>query len=97
MTFIQPKNNSAFFNLLLGGLIVLVLSAVMALIMVYNDTVGLARAADAVASGRKALETENSELKRAVFASFDPVAMAAFAASRGMVTDRQPQYISFAH
>jgi hypothetical protein len=62
--------------------------------MVYNGTVSFAHAAETALDEEKALEAENSELKRAVFSYFDPVRMAEFAEGRGMVTDKKPQYVS---
>lgn len=94
MTFIQPNKHSSILNIIIGALAAGVLSAVIVLIMVYNGTVSSARATRGAREEQKQLETENSELKRRVFADFDPVRMAAFAAERGMVSDRQPQYLT---
>lgn len=93
MTLIQPNKNSRILNIALLALIFAVAVSVILLISLYNQTVSLAHAADMAREDVKKIEAENSGLKRDLFALFDPDRVSQFAAERGMVTDKNPDYI----
>ncbi len=93
MTLIQPNKQNFFLNAMLVALIFAVTMSVIWLIVLYNKSVSLTHGAASLREDLTQLETQNSELKGQMFAALDPDTMTAFAASRGMVADRSPEYL----
>ena len=96
MTFIQSKANSSLntFRMLLVGMIAVMLAAIVALVILYNQTVAARHATRDLQDHIVRLESETAERQEALMTQLDSTALAAFAASRGLVEDRAPEYLS---
>lgn len=96
MTYIQPKKDNSFINILLFAVALSVLGGAVSLIVIYNQTVSLAHGTQETREALRATETANAELKERIFLLFDPAHVTAFAAERGLVIDKNPHYIEIA-
>lgn len=92
MTLIHPDKQNFFLNIVLFAMLGLVSVALIWMIFLYNKTVSLAHAASDARETIKQTEASNSELRGQILALFDPDQVTRFAAERGLVSDRSPEY-----
>ncbi|MEK7608347.1 MAG: hypothetical protein AAB495_02110 [Patescibacteria group bacterium] len=93
MTYIQPKKSYSLINILLAAAVLGVLGGAAGLIMIYNQTVALSHGIQISKNELRAIETANAEMKGKIFSLFDPESVTAFASGRGLIIDKNPQYI----
>jgi hypothetical protein len=96
MTFIKPNRTRALnmFRVLFVGMIGLILAGVVAMVVLYNQAVTAHHASNALHDKIVEVEAANAEGQQQLMASLDSSSLASFAASRGLVEDRAPEYLS---
>jgi len=99
MTFIQPtiQKSINLFRITFVAMIGLILVGVIALVMLYNQTVAARHASRDLQNHIVALESDNADRQQQLMAQLDTQTLAARHASRGMVEDRTPQYLTATH
>lgn len=90
MTFIKSEKNS---TLLYIALAFISISMVVALIMVYNQTVNLKHGITDLKSGVQQVAAETASLKDKVFTMFDPQKVDTLAKEQGLIKEIRPNYL----
>ncbi len=80
--------------MLLVTMIAVMLAGIVSLVILYNQTVAARHASRDLHARILTIEGENAERQEMLMASLDSTALASFAASRGLVEDRAPEYLS---
>ncbi len=90
MTFIKSEKHN---TLLFTALAFLLISAIVALIMLYNQTVNLKHGITDLKSDVQTMAAETASLKDKVFAIFDPQKVDILAKGQGLVKETRPNYL----
>ena len=96
MTFVQSQSLSSSllqFRLLFAALLAIAVAGVVSLVFLYNSLVDIRHDASASQNLALRLEGENAELEQRIIALVDSRALAAFAATRGLVKETSPRYL----
>ncbi|MEN9341977.1 MAG: hypothetical protein RIQ54_233 [Candidatus Parcubacteria bacterium] len=88
----QEKVKKIFF-VLFGFFAVLICCEAILLVTLYNDSVNIRHEISRLRSEKSVLESQNSEIKDAVFAILDSASVESFAVSHGMVKEATPSYL----
>jgi cell division protein FtsL len=93
MTFIKSTQDSGPINKILIALIGLLVITAVVLIIIYNRYVNLNHELSQIGDQINKIQTENAEFKEKIFAQFDDLRLTELATERGLVKDRNPEYI----
>jgi cell division protein FtsL len=94
MTTVQSDTTNTLLNRLLLVLVVLFIVCAISTVLLYNRYVNLSHGITEMKDSIRSLQTGNSEIKDKIFAMTSSENLAKFAVERGLVTDKQPQYLS---
>lgn len=90
MTFIRSEKHN---TLLFTALVLILISTIVALIMLYNQTVNLKHGITDLTSNIQQVAADTASLKDGVFAIFDPQKVDALAKKEGLVRESRPSYL----
>ncbi len=95
MTYLQPhaQATTSIYRLLIIGFAVAATVSILGLIGLYNAVVSERHAAQEAGKAIITLQTGNVDLEQRLLLAFDVNAVDAFAASRGLVKERDPRYL----
>jgi hypothetical protein len=96
MTYLQPHAKPSFpsfYKFLTMGLVALGVVSILGLVGLYNAVVSERHALADTGRAMTTLQTGNVNLEQQLFLAFDVNAVDAFAASRGLVKERDPRYL----
>ncbi len=92
MSIIQP-NRKQNIILLIVGLSVLFIMFTVGNIMIYSKTVSLTHDLNSLKANLSNLQVNNAELKNALYTETDSNAMSKIIATRGLIEDKNPQWV----
>lgn len=96
MTYLQPHapaSRPSLYRVLTLGLTAVAVVLILGLIGLYNAAVSERHAASEASRAMVTLQTGNVDLEQQLLLAFDVNAVDAFAASRGLVKERDPRYL----
>ena len=93
MTLIQPNKDKNIFSILLMLSVVPLLTGVVWLIMIYNQTVNFNHSATSMKEELANVQTESADLKEKLFATLDTDNLQQVAADYQLVKDKNPQFL----
>lgn len=93
MTFIQPNKNKNILNGIIAALVLGIVLISLWLIVLYNQAINLDHAILNTDRELQKLQAANAELKEKTVALLAGDSLVAFAAERGLVQERNPQYL----
>ncbi len=94
MTFIQPHKNKTILDIILTLTILAIGAGVFGMVALYNATVNISHNLDAARVELDAVGATNITLNNTVIAALGSDAVAAAAASHGLVADQKPEYLT---
>lgn len=93
MTYAQPTAPRSLYSALTLALAGAGIVMVVSLVGLYNAVVSARHEATQAARAVASLQTENVNLEQQLLVAFDVNAIESFAASRGLVKERDPRYL----
>ncbi len=93
MTFIQPNQNKNILNKIIAVLALGIVLISVWLIVLYNQTVNLDHAIAGMTDNIQKLQAANADLKSRTVALLTGQDFEALAAEKGLVQERNPQYL----
>lgn len=96
MTFIQPHTTRSLdiFRTLFITMLGVILAGIVAMVVLYNQAVAARHSSHDLHQRVVDLESSNAEAQQQLMAALDSTSLATFAAARGLVEDRAPEYLS---
>ncbi len=93
MTIIKVQHHDRFFGMIIPMLFAVALVCAFVLVIFYNRLVNANHAAAGLNDRLRAVEAETTELRDRLFAVTGSAELEALAGERGLVKDKNPQYL----
>lgn len=93
MTIIRPQKNKKLYNILIGFLSVIFAVVLFTGMWMYGNTVELKHDVAKLQEDIQREEARSSELKNSIYAILSPNNLENLAKERGLVKDRDPEYM----
>lgn len=94
MTFIQPKKNTGFWNLVLALLGVAVVAGIFGMVALYNATVNLNHNIASAKAELDAIGAKSTALNNRIVATLNGNGLTTIANHDGLVLEAKPQYFT---
>jgi len=97
MTIIQPNKNKNQINLVISLLLLAIVVLISQGIYIYSQSVTLRYDTDKLEKNLRELEAQNAEIKNKIFTFFDPENIKRIAEEKGLIEEKNPQYIKISN